>query len=156
MSDPETPINPQALEQKSQVKKSKGAMTIAEFLGQEKEEPEVKQSSYTRKELSGSKDERVTQINQYGLKLRPLAKIVGLTQSPNRKQNQMVTLVEIEQKQISNSEQSKSLIFAVPVNDKLPWFIVSMVPKEFNDDKSRERNPSHRYYVVRYDDWAVT
>jgi hypothetical protein len=36
---------------------------------------------------------------------------------------------------MSPGEQSKSLVFAVPVNEKLPWFIVESVPKEFIEDK---------------------
>lgn len=66
------------------------AMTVAEFLGQtdntdeDNQDENIKQSSYERKELHGSKEERISQINAYGEYLRPLAKVIGLISSTNR------------------------------------------------------------------------
>ena len=53
-------------------------------------------------------------------------------------------------------DDKESLVFAVPVNDRLPWFIVEKPPDEFIEDKKNERNPSHRYYIVKYQDWKTT
>ena len=55
-----------------------------------------------------------------------------------------------------SQDNYESIIFAVPINDKLPWFIVSTPPPEFIADKDRERHPSHRYYVIKYQDWKTT
>ena len=83
-------------------------MTIAEFLGQEVMNTKgstVKVSSFSRKELYGSKKQRIDQINKHGETLRPLAKIVGLVKSPNREQQQMVTLIEVmEDMKLRNRE----------------------------------------------------
>jgi hypothetical protein len=79
-------------------------MSIAQFLGQDKEsesekgskaKPE-KLSSFLRKELKGNRSEIIDQINNYGKTIRPLAKVVGLIESPSRIEEQMVTLIEIE------------------------------------------------------------
>lgn len=61
-------------------------MKIAEFLGEENGQAQAMQktSSYNRIELHGDKDEIRLQINKYGRTLRPLARVVGLTSSPNR------------------------------------------------------------------------
>lgn len=55
-----------------------------------------KLSSFLRKELKGSRDEIIGQINEYGKTIRPLAKVIGLIESPSRNEEQMVTLIEIE------------------------------------------------------------
>ena len=57
---------------------------------------------------------------------------------------------------VKHNDDKESLIFAVPVNDRLPWFIVEKAPQEFLEDKKKERNPSHRYYIVMYNDWKTT
>lgn len=146
-------------EEEEQSAQQMGAMTIADFLGPENVgSPTLgaKTSSYNRIELHGSREERILQINNHGLTLRPLAKIVGLQGSPNRECSQMVTLVEIESEASPTKRTTESLLFAVPVNDKLPWFILDEPPAEFIRDRIAERNPSHRYYVIKYQDWKIT
>lgn len=77
----------------------------------------------------------------------------------------MVTMIEImeemklrnrENRQDSNNkEQGQSIIFAVPINNKLPWFIVTEAPPEYIQDKKQGKNPYHRYYSVQYLDWRI-
>ena len=47
------------------------------------------------KELSGSSEERIRQINEIGRTHRPIGKIVGIPESPNRDKEQMCTLTEV-------------------------------------------------------------
>lgn len=82
-------------------KKQEGSsMTIADFLGQGEASaqvgPKAKQSSYHRKEITGTREERIAQINEYGKSIRPAARVVGLLASPNRNHHQIATLVEVE------------------------------------------------------------
>ena len=42
------------------------------------------------------------------------------------------------------------MLFAVSVNDKLPWFIIEDTPAEFTAYKFKDRNPSNRYYMTEY------
>jgi len=154
------------LESSKNPEQTSSAMKIADFLGEENVgavKAMQKTSSYSRKELHGDKEEIISQINQYGKTLRPLARVVGLTSSPNREQKQLVTMVEILKESnilastpLRHHDDKESLIFAVPVNDRLPWFIVEKAPDEFVEDKRKGRNPSHRYYIVKYNDWKTT
>ena len=47
------------------------------------------------------------------------------------------------------------MLFAVSVNDKLPWFIIEDTPAEFTADKFKDRNPSNRYYMTEYIEWKT-
>jgi len=72
----------------------------------------------------------------------------------------MVTLIEIEKdtshQKLPVDSKPQTIVFAVPVNDKLPWFITEATPEEFESDKKKERNPRHRYYVAKFEDWRVS
>ena len=63
----------------------------------------------------------------------------------------MATLVEI-----SRELKQEPLVFAVPLNEKLPWFIVTDTPAEYIADKHADRNPRNRYYVISFEDWRTT
>lgn len=63
----------------------------------------------------------------------------------------MVTLVEI-----ARDLKQDPLVFAVPLNEKLPWFIVTDTPAEYTADKHADRNPRNRYYVTSFEDWRTT
>ena len=57
---------------------------------------------------------------------------MALIESPARQQEQIVTIIEIDQ-QTNTIEQKKknwgkNLLFAMSVNTKLPWFIISKEP----------------------------
>ena len=77
----------------------------------------------------------------------------------------MVTLIEIMEDmkgkyrenrvEANNKEQAQSIIFAVPINNKLPWFIVTEAPPDYIKDKKLGKNPYHRYYSVQYLDWRI-
>ena len=157
--DSGSPKNSRGDEEEQISQQQTGAMTASEFLGSESASTPTlgaKTSSYNRIELHGTREERIFQINNHGLTLRPLAKVVALKGSPNRECGQMVTLVEIASETSSNKKSADSIIFARPVNDKLPWFILNEAPAEFIKDKWAERDPSHRYYVIKYQDWKIT
>jgi hypothetical protein len=53
-------------------------------------------------------------------------------------------------------KMNSTTLFAVPVNDKLPWMIVDTVPKKYIEDKFKDRNPSHRYYIADFNEWKTT
>ena len=80
-------------------------------------------------------------------------KVVGLLESKARHSNIMTTLVEKE------GLYGKTL-YAKPINHKLPWFEIEKPPKEYVKDcdfnlSSESRNPSHRYYIIKYKDWRT-
>ena len=65
----------------------------------------------------------------------------------------MATLVE---KEYENSAIYGKTLYAKPVNRKLPWFEIEKPPKEYLKDCDFEgRNPSHRYYIIKYKDWRL-
>ena len=76
--------------------------------------------------------------------------MVCIEESPNRKVKQIATLIELEQNSGSGKKNMDTVLFAAPVNQKLSWLIVDKVPPEFTQDKFRDKNPSHRYYMVEY------
>jgi len=135
-------------------------MTLAEFLGKGSDQPSAeqqskqKQSSVYRKEIAGTRDERITLINDYGRTLRPQGRVIGLLNSPNRDQKMIATLVELEQS--TKKGDTEQVLFAMPVDQKLPWQIVDSTPKEFTQDKLKDRNPAHRYYMVQFKEWLTT
>ena len=53
----------------------------------------------------------------------------------------MVTLIEIEKdtshQKLPVDSKPQTIVFAVPVNDKLPWFITEATPEEFESDKKK-------------------
>lgn len=68
------------------------------------------------------RQEVIDQINSMCNNLRPAAKIVGLQESPVRKQEILATLIEIE---IGGQED---IVLAQPINSKLPMFQLEALP----------------------------
>ena len=53
-------------------------MTVSQFLDNKEADIEKKQSSLFRKEITGTREERVKQVNDYSVFLRPQGKIVSM------------------------------------------------------------------------------
>jgi hypothetical protein len=108
-------------------------MTIAQFLGQDSAAnvPEQKQSSLLRKEIQGTKEERILQINNYSQTLRPQGKVVAIPKSSHFGQEHIVTLIELESSTSKKGKMRDTYVFAASVNDKLPWFQVPEAPEQF-------------------------
>lgn len=87
--------------------------------------------------------------------MRPVGKIVNLVKSPIRDQTHVCTLVEVEDTKKEQGNLAKTRVFAVPINEKMPWMIVEELPLQFNQDKFSNRNPSHRYYMVEIGEWTT-
>lgn len=45
------------------------------------------------------------------------------------------------------------MIYAQPVNSKLPWFVLDHEPEEMTVDRKNGRDISQRYYIVKYKEW---
>ena len=108
---------------------------------------EKQQSSLFRKELKGERAEVVQQVNALAQTLRPLGKIVALRDSPVRAAKQMCTLVEL-----AHADRDP-VILAQPINSRLPLFAVDRAPPDLLNDRRMDRDISHRYYVIEYQDW---
>lgn len=53
-----------------------------------------------------------------------------------------------------NDAESDKSVFAVPVNNKLPWFNIKEIPDEYYKDIEEGRKIQHRYYVFKFSEWA--
>ena len=90
-------------------------------------------------EPKGNLKQRIYQINEICKSHRPQGRIIGIKESPNRTKEQLVTLSDVD-----------GTIFAVPVNQKLPWFSVGTMPEEFYTDQAEGKKIGHRYYISKY------
>lgn len=79
--------------------------------------------------------------------LRPLGKVVALRDSPARASKQLCTLVEL-----AHSDRDP-IVLAQPINGRLAAFQVDRAPADLLSDKRMDRDISHRYYVIAYQDW---
>lgn len=108
-------------------------------------------------DLKGNREERITMINSHCQlqNLRSVCQVVSVTKSPMREENIMCTLIEIEGQQKEKGFLASTTLFAVPFNEKMPWIVIKEPPEQFVKDKFVQRNPSHRYYMVKIDEWLI-
>jgi hypothetical protein len=97
-----------------------GRMTMDQFLGHDELEEVKEKKGILGREIRGTKEERINQINEFTKTHRPLAKIVFIEESPMREVNHICCLIEVEK----SLNQKKSIVFARPANKKLPWMFL--------------------------------
>lgn len=42
----------------------------------------------------------------------------------------------------------------MPVNTKLPWYDLTAIPPEVEEDKEAEKKIGHRYYIAKFKEWT--
>ena len=121
------------------------------------------------KEPIGTLAQRIKHINELSQTHRPQGVVVGITESPNREKEQMCTLIPMRQgegkgkkgkpsekdKKSKGGKEKEDGWYAVPVNGKLPWHLLTAVPPEVEEDKKAEKNPGHRYYIAKFTEWSA-
>mmetsp|Transcript_19524 Transcript_19524/g.30002 ORF Transcript_19524/g.30002 Transcript_19524/m.30002 type:complete len:347 (+) Transcript_19524:3159-4199(+) len=129
-------------------------MSVNRFFGDKIDSGEFERP---QEDLKGSKAERIAQIGNLSKHLRPMAKVVSILDSPNRNSPLMATLVEFNSSQhgmtYDRPDHNQNQLYAAPLNPKMPWFVVDQEPADFTADKKEQRNPSHRYYIIKFGEW---
>ena len=105
-------------------------------------------------------------INKLCVDFRPLGKVLIAIDSPNKRKEQMITLMPTD-KELRTYKKAKQLldkskkfnlsgkmgIYAVPVNSKLPYMMLKNLPEEYVRDIQEGKNPQHRYYLGKIECW---
>lgn len=93
-------------------------------------------------------------INKLCVDFRPLGKVLIAIDSPNKRKEQMITLMPTD-KELRTYKKAKQLldkskkfnlsgkmgIYAVPVNSKLPYMMLKNLPEEYVRDIQEGKNP---------------
>lgn len=62
---------------------------------------------------------------------------------------------EKDKKSKGGKEKEAEGYYAVPVNAKLPWHLLTEVPPEVEEDKKAEKKVGHRYYIAKFTEWTA-
>lgn len=88
------------------------------------------------KSFTGSRAERLHQINEVAKTHRPRGRVVAILESGNRTKEQMCTLttLHVEKTGKTNKKDDSVVVFAVASNPKMPWMHLVTLPAEYHSD----------------------